>query len=261
VRSGHDFAVAASGVEEPRSGRLATADADLPSLSHGHRRASGDSLGMGGSRAGKIASCDPFGCKHKRWKQQSAAARRRGRRTCAIAQIRARRSDAIPASGPLRGRYATCAFRLVSPRSSLPLSRERSGRRGGADTAASPLEQTPGRRPGHRSDGRQRGAPCSPPVTAASTNHRARRWSICRASGFCSGITDSQSRSREWTAPWATEGQSLGQGRQSQLPPKGGLARAELPPQQDGFGVPEGEAWRKLSASQTLRHRPATEAS
>jgi hypothetical protein len=67
--------------------------------------------------------------------------------------------------------------------------------------------------------------------------------------------------SLDFVAALATEGQSLGQGRQSQLPPKGGLARAELPPQQDGFGGPEGEAWRKLSASHTLRHRPATEAS
>ena len=43
VPSGHDFAVAASGVEEPHSGRLATADADLPSLSYGHLL--GDSTG------------------------------------------------------------------------------------------------------------------------------------------------------------------------------------------------------------------------
>jgi hypothetical protein len=35
----------------------------------------------------------------------------------------------------------------------LALSRERSCRRGGAETAASPLEQTPGRRPSHRSVG------------------------------------------------------------------------------------------------------------
>ena len=38
-------------------------------------------------------------------------------------------------------------------RFSLPLSRERSARRGGAETAASPLEQTPGLRPSHRSVG------------------------------------------------------------------------------------------------------------
>src|ERR1035437_4949728 len=38
--------------------------------------------------------------------------------------------------------------------------------------AAFPLEQARGRCPSHRSDGRQRGAPCSPPVTAASTNQQ-----------------------------------------------------------------------------------------
>jgi hypothetical protein len=57
------------------------------------------------SRAARIASCDSFGCKHKRWKQQSAAARRRGHRTCAIAQSRA--------SG-CRGR--AIAFLLRAPR-------------------------------------------------------------------------------------------------------------------------------------------------
>jgi hypothetical protein len=35
-RSGHQAAVTPVGVEEPRSVRLATADADLPSLSYGH---------------------------------------------------------------------------------------------------------------------------------------------------------------------------------------------------------------------------------
>src|ERR1035437_224294 len=47
--------------------------------------------------------------------------------------------------------------------------------------AALPLEQARGRCPSHRSDGRQRGAPCSPPVTAASTNQRApppRDWGL-----------------------------------------------------------------------------------
>jgi hypothetical protein len=42
-RSGHRAAVTPVGVEEPRSGRLATADADLPSLSYGHLV--GDSTG------------------------------------------------------------------------------------------------------------------------------------------------------------------------------------------------------------------------
>jgi hypothetical protein len=37
------------------------------------------------ARAGRIVSCDPFGCAHERWKQQSAAAHRRPPRTCAIA--------------------------------------------------------------------------------------------------------------------------------------------------------------------------------
>src|SRR5439155_15549826 len=54
-RSGHRAAVTPVGVEEPRSGRLATADADLPSLSYGHLV--GDSTGpaqrgkQGASRA------------------------------------------------------------------------------------------------------------------------------------------------------------------------------------------------------------------
>jgi hypothetical protein len=55
-----------------------------------------------GSRAGKIASCDPFGCKRQRWKQQSAATRRHGHRTCATAHYRARR---WPPESP-RGRPA-----------------------------------------------------------------------------------------------------------------------------------------------------------
>lgn len=36
VGSGHQADVTGIGVERPRSGRLAMADADLPSLSHGH---------------------------------------------------------------------------------------------------------------------------------------------------------------------------------------------------------------------------------
>ena len=47
--SGHDARVAGAGVEEPRSGRLATAGADLPSLSYGHLL--GDSTGP--ARRGK----------------------------------------------------------------------------------------------------------------------------------------------------------------------------------------------------------------
>jgi hypothetical protein len=43
------------------------------------------------------------------------------------------------------------------------------------ETAAMPLEQARGRCPSHRSDGRQRGAPCSPPVTAAFTKYGASR--------------------------------------------------------------------------------------
>jgi hypothetical protein len=50
-RSGSRAAVAGVGVEEPRSGRLATADADLPSLSYGHLV--GDSTGPT-SRASRI---------------------------------------------------------------------------------------------------------------------------------------------------------------------------------------------------------------
>ena len=48
TESGHRAGVARKGVKEPCSGWLATADADLPSLSHGDRRARGDSLGMRG---------------------------------------------------------------------------------------------------------------------------------------------------------------------------------------------------------------------
>jgi hypothetical protein len=43
AQSGRGVAVTAAGVEEPCSGRLATADADLPSLSYGHLV--GDSTG------------------------------------------------------------------------------------------------------------------------------------------------------------------------------------------------------------------------
>jgi hypothetical protein len=43
VLRGHSAGATASGVEEPHSGRLATADADLPSLSYGHLV--GDSAG------------------------------------------------------------------------------------------------------------------------------------------------------------------------------------------------------------------------
>ena len=48
------------------------------------------------SRAGKIASWDPFGCKHQRRKQHSAAGRRSGHRTCAIAQNQKPRGNARP---------------------------------------------------------------------------------------------------------------------------------------------------------------------
>jgi hypothetical protein len=40
----------------------------------------------GRKEARRIAGCSPFGCKHERWKQQSAAAHRRPGQTCAIAQ-------------------------------------------------------------------------------------------------------------------------------------------------------------------------------
>jgi hypothetical protein len=43
VQSGHGVDVTGIGVEEPRSGQLATADPDLPSLSYGHLV--GDSTG------------------------------------------------------------------------------------------------------------------------------------------------------------------------------------------------------------------------
>jgi hypothetical protein len=75
---------------------------------------------LANSRAARIASCDPFGCKHKRWKQQSAAARRRGHRTCAIAQMR-------PRGRCCASRSPTAAFRAGGRRVSLLLSRGTGG--------------------------------------------------------------------------------------------------------------------------------------
>ena len=61
--TGHRGAVTPSGVEEPRSGRVATADADLPSLSYGISSATPQALlGAGnepmadGPLAGELAS-------------------------------------------------------------------------------------------------------------------------------------------------------------------------------------------------------------
>jgi hypothetical protein len=59
----------------------------------GATRSTACSLVFANSRAGPIASRDPRGCKHERWKQQSAAAHRRPPRTCAIAQEHAPSAD------------------------------------------------------------------------------------------------------------------------------------------------------------------------
>jgi hypothetical protein len=68
-------------------------------------------------RAGRIASCDPFGGKLGRWKQKSAAAHRRPFRTCAFGQQRRetvhsglRRASPIRPSGK---RSERLSWRLV----------------------------------------------------------------------------------------------------------------------------------------------------
>jgi hypothetical protein len=90
-----------------------------------------------GSRDGKIASCDPFGCKHKRWKQQSAAARRRGHRTCAIAQMR-------PLDSCCASRSPTAAFRSGrAPCLPFPVACEQPGDRDAAPGSGSEIRGHP----------------------------------------------------------------------------------------------------------------------
>jgi hypothetical protein len=108
IRRFYDATDAGDGVERRGSPHRTSPDTSFDDRL-GLRKSPATSLLRAGSRAGNIASCDPLGCTHQRWKQQSAAAHRRGHRTCAFAQQQASRPD--PATRSLQTRTSTDAQR------------------------------------------------------------------------------------------------------------------------------------------------------
>jgi hypothetical protein len=102
-------------------------DRKLPADRQSKRRHPGRAPPPHPSRAARNARRDPFGCKHLRWKKQSAAARPRRHRTCAIAPNPSARI------GAKRAPPESCLVAHAAVSTGLPLfaptgSRVRSGR-------------------------------------------------------------------------------------------------------------------------------------
>ena len=111
---GHRSQMSASGVHEPRSGRLAMADADLPSFSYGH---------LVGDVTCVLLSAD---CASRR-RSRSTSARCQPRRP-GVSQPKALRIFVLPCRGLSWGVSASRPLRHVGPACTGPIERARRSR-------------------------------------------------------------------------------------------------------------------------------------